>query len=77
MPTYTFINSDTGETFTQLMMISEMEDFLQKNPNIKTVPAAPQIVSGVMSGRNKPDNTFRDMLKSIKKNNRGSKINTF
>lgn len=78
MPTYTFYNKNTGEEKTELMSISECEEFLKANPDWEQQPAAPLIVSGVALGkRMKPDEGFRDLLKTIKKNNRGSNINTF
>ena len=35
------------------------------------------LVDPVRLGRKKPDDGFRDVLKEIKRNNRGSNINTF
>ena len=77
MPTYLIRDKKSGEVEEVFMSISEMEKFLAKNPKKERVISAPAIVSGVSAGRNKPDNGFRDILKTIKKNNRGSKINTF
>jgi hypothetical protein len=79
MPTYNFINNDTGEEFEEFMSISEIDDYLKNNPNITQLVGAPNIVSGV-AGK-KPDAGFRDILKHIKKgNSKGitrSTINTF
>lgn len=77
MPTYTFIDNNTNESETLLMTISEMEAYLKKNKNKSLAIVAPMIVSGVDSSRSRPDSGFRDILKTIKKHNRGSKINTF
>lgn len=77
MPTYTFDNTKTKKSFTEFMTIAEMETLLQSNRNLRLAITAPQIVSGVSAGHNKPDSGFRDILKTIKKRNRGSKINTF
>jgi len=77
MPTYTFIDRVTGKSTTTLMSISEMEAYLSDNPNSSLKPAAPLIVTGVSSGRNKPDDSFRDILRNIKRRHRGSTINTF
>lgn len=77
MPTYTFINKEDDTSETILMTISEMERYLKKHPNKSLQISAPLIVSGVSSSRSKPDSGFRDILKTIKKHNRGSKINTF
>lgn len=77
MPKYIFENIQTGETYEDFMTISSMETLLAENPHIRQVPGAPQIVSGVSAGNNKPDSGFRDLLKTIKKNNPKSNINTF
>jgi hypothetical protein len=79
MPTYNFLNNETGEEFTEFMGISEVEEYLKNNPNItQLVNEAPGLVSGVSM---KPDQGFRDLLKDIKKNNskgfQKSSINTF
>ena len=37
MPTYTFEDKDTGEVFDKLMKISEKEQYLKDNPNLKSV----------------------------------------
>ena len=44
------------------MSISEMEKYLQDNPNKERAPASPPIVSGVASARMKTDQGFRDVL---------------
>jgi hypothetical protein len=77
MPRYTFVNTKTDEVFDDFMTISQMETYLEENPHIRQEIGAPQIVSGVSSGRNKPDSGFRDILKTIKKRHPRSKVNTF
>ena len=74
MPTYTFRDTKTKRKHTEMMKISEMEQYLVDHPNKKLVVSAPGIVSGV-AGVRRPDDGFRDILKRIKKNNRGSNIN--
>lgn len=80
MPTYRFINNETGEEFEEFMSISALDVYLNENPNLtQLVNGAPMISSG--RGMRKPDQGFRDLLKDIKKkNSRGisrSTINTF
>ena len=80
MPTYKFLNNETGEEYEEFMTISALDDYLKDNPNItQLVNGAPMISSG--RGLGKPDNGFRDLLKDIKKRNskglRRSTINTF
>jgi hypothetical protein len=80
MPTYRFLNNDTGEEFDDFMSISALGNYLNENPNItQLVNGAPLIHSG--RGMAKPDANFRDLLKNIKKeHSKGisrSTVNTF
>lgn len=45
MPTYEFLNTETEEQFEMFMSISQREEFLTKNPHIRTIITAPNIVS--------------------------------
>ena len=80
MPTYRFLNNESGQEYEEFMTISALDEYLQANPNVtQLVNGAPMISSG--RGMGKPDGGFRDLLKEIKKkNSRGitrSTINTF
>ena len=80
MPTYKFLNNDTGQEHEDFMSISALTDYLKTNPHItQLVNGAPALSSG--RGMKKPDQGFRDLLKQIKKGNSkgtsGSTINTF
>ena len=79
MPTYSFINNETGEEFSEFLSISELDEYVKSNPNVTQMVTAPAIVSG--RGMKKPDQGFRDLLKTIKKKHSGgvskSTINTF
>ena len=77
MPTYTFQDTTTNIHEDVFMKYSEIESYLTNNPNKIKIITAPSIISGVQSGTNKPDENFRDILRTIKKNNRRSTINTF
>lgn len=77
MPTYNLRNKNTGEETTQFMFMSELDQYLIDNPHMETVPASPAIVSGVASARMKPDDGFRDLLRTIKKANPKSDVNTW
>ena len=82
MPTYTFLNTESGEVFTTIMSIAEREDYLKANPHIQQqLISAPALGDSIRLGLKKPDNGFRDRLKEIKKaHSRGitrSTVNTF
>ena len=68
MPTYRFLNNETGEEYEDFMSISALEVYLSENPNVtQLLNGAPLIHSG--RGLKKPDAGFRDLLKHIKKGN--------
>jgi hypothetical protein len=80
MPTYKFLNNDTGEEHEDFMSISALDEYLKTNPQItQLVNGAPSLSSG--RGLKKPDNGFRDLLKDMKKKHSAgltrSTINTF
>ena len=66
MPTYNFLNIDTGEEFESFMKISEREEYLRSNPNIQSVITAPAIVSGVSTSKqNRVPDGFKEVLSKI------------
>jgi len=75
MPTYSFRNKETDEKFDLTLKISQLDEFKADHPHLEQVINPQPTISG--SGQ-KPDNGFRDVLKSIKKaSGRGANINTF
>ena len=81
MPSYTFLNTESGEVFTTIMSIAEREDYLKANPHIQQqLISAPALGDSIRLGLRKPDDGFRDRLREIKKaHSRGitrSTINT-
>lgn len=66
MPTYRFLNNETGEEYEDFMSISALEVYLKENPTVtQLVNGAPLVHSG--RGMGKPDQGFRDLLKDMKK----------
>jgi len=65
MPTYNFYNKRTKKTYTDLMTISEMEEFI-KNKHIKILPPTQlNIVSSTGSMDSKTDNGWKEVLSKI------------
>ena len=81
MPLYTFINSETQETFEDIMSMAEKDEYLQTNPHITQGLAAPSFGDSIRLGLQKPPDSFRDILREIKKKHSAgltkSTINTF
>ena len=44
MPTYTLINTETGDEFEEFCTWDELEEFLKKNTNFKQKVSAPALV---------------------------------
>jgi hypothetical protein len=66
MPTYRFLNNETGEEYEDFMSISALDEYLKNNPQVtQLVNGAPLIHSG--RGMKKPEQGFRDLLKDMKK----------
>jgi len=66
MPTYNFLNTETGEEFESFMKISEREDYLKNNLHIKPLLTAPAIISGV--GGSSSDSKlggFKEVLQKV------------
>ena len=78
MPTYKFKSNKTGDEYEEFMKISDLDNYIKENDVTQMVNGAPLLISGV---NQKPDDSFRDVLREIKKkNSKGitqSTINTF
>ena len=65
MPTYRFYNSKTKEEYTDMMSISEMEEFIKKK-HIKLLPPTQlNIVSSTGSIDSKTDNGWKEVLSKV------------
>jgi hypothetical protein len=75
---YTFLNKDTQEITTVSMSMSEHDQYLKDNPHlVQQFVSAPGIGDSARLGLRKPDDSFRDVLRSIKRRNPRSTVNTF
>lgn len=78
MPEYLFHNKETNEEWTEWMSISERDAFLESNPHVEQLVHGAPMVAYRAGQRTKPDDSFRDVLKEVKKKSgRTSTINTF
>jgi len=74
MPTYSFRDKETQETFDKLMSYSDKLVFLEENPHLEPIiTSAPGIGDPVRLGLKKPSDSFRDVLKNIKSHHPGSR----
>ena len=65
MPTYEFMNTITGDVFEEIMSISDMEQYVKDNPNIKRhYSTVPGLVRS--SGTTNVDNHgFKEVLQKV------------
>ena len=78
MPTYNFVNTETGEEYEEFFTsFSAKDTFLAENPHIKQLPSSFGIGDPIRMGQQKPSDGFRDILRNIKKKHRGSTVNTW
>lgn len=76
MPTYTFVNTSTGEEVDALLSISERDEFLQNNPNYTQALSTPSVGDPVRMGIRKTPDGFNELLKHAKKSHAHSTIQT-
>jgi len=64
MPLYEFVNEQTGEVETHQMRISELDEFKENNPHLKSKLSAPNLVrdNGLQG---KMDNGWKENLARI------------
>ena len=65
MPTYRFYNSKTKEEYTDLMSISEMEEFIKKKHIKLLMPTQLNIVSSVGNIDSKTDGGWKEVLSKV------------
>ena len=74
MPVYTFENVKTGKEYTEHMSMSELDDYLKKNKNVRQVFTSLNIVGGVAGLTHKPDSGFKDVVQKIAEKHPGSPL---
>lgn len=78
MPIYSAMNKDTQEVFEVNMKFAEFEQYLKDNTNITQVfNKFPALGDSVRLGMRKPDNGFRDVLKTVSSNHKKNIINSW
>jgi len=65
MPAYTFENIKTGEEYTIHMSMSEIDEYLKKNKNIRQVFTSLNIVGGVAGITYKNDQGWKENMSRI------------
>jgi hypothetical protein len=76
MPTYSFRNKTTGETYSKFLTLKERESYLENNPDVESiidyvVPSS----EGIGHLKRNIGSGWKDVLRKIKDRNPGSNIN--
>jgi hypothetical protein len=76
MPTYDFINTNTGEEWEEFMSIADMESLLEGNPEIKTAWKTAPAIAGdhIMGVGPKTDGGFEERMSQIANAHPGSPL---
>jgi hypothetical protein len=76
MPTYDFINTNTGEEWEEFMSIADMESLLEGNPEIKTAWKTAPAIAGdhIMGVGPKTDGGFNERMEQIANSHPGSPL---
>ena len=75
MPTYTFFDEDTKETFDMFLSMAEREKYLKGNPQIRQVPVAVAISGEHILGVGpKVDSGFNERMEQIANSHPGSPL---
>jgi hypothetical protein len=76
MPEYTLINTITNERKEVYWSFDRLTNYLEENPDWNKAITAPKIVSGTGDVLSKTDDSWKDVLKTIKKGaGKGNTIN--
>lgn len=75
MPTYEFLDTNTGEEFERFMSWSAREEFLKENPHLQPILSAPAIVSGVSgTAASRVPDGFKEVLSKIGEKHPNTKV---
>lgn len=78
MPIYSVMNKDTEEVFEVNMKFADFEQYLKDNTNLTQVfTKFPSLGDPVRLGRRKPDDGFRDVLKTVSSHHKKNIINSW
>ncbi len=74
MPSYDFLNTETGVLEEHFMSYKDLDEFKRNNPHLLQQITAPQIIGG-HGDRVKTDVGFKEVLAKIGEGHPGSKLN--
>lgn len=76
MPSYSFKNKKTGEIITEIMKISEREDFIKNNPDLEQMLSIPKVSYRTNNTQGlKVDDGFREIQQKVAENHPAHNMN--
>ena len=73
MPTYDFLNTETGEVEEHFMSYTKLDEFKESNPHLKQQISSANIIGG-HGDRVKTDDGFKEVLSKIGDAHPGSEV---
>jgi hypothetical protein len=73
MPTYTFLNTETGDLSDHFMSYTKLDEFKENNPTLKQQIGAPAIIGG-HGDRAKTSSGFKEVMSKIGEAHPGSEV---
>ena len=73
MPSYDFLNTETGDLEEHFMSYKDLDNFKRNNPHLMQQITAPNIVGG-HGDRVKTDDGFKEVLSKIGEGHKGSHL---
>lgn len=78
MPIYSIMNTETEEVFEVNIKFADLDAYLAEHTNCKQVfTKFPSMGDPARLGLRKPDDGFRDVLRSVKSHHKRDNINTW
>jgi hypothetical protein len=81
MPTYNFVDVNTGDVVSEWMKMSEVDSFLESNPRLRRGVDAPGVINHnllqVKGVKSRPDEGFREVLSKVKQTHPLGTVNTW
>lgn len=74
MPIYSFENIKTGKEYTEQMSMSQLDEYLSNNKDVRQVFTTLNIVGGVSGLTHKTDSGWSDTLQKIAEKHPGSPL---
>ncbi|UNH61197.1 hypothetical protein SSZBM1_80 [Synechococcus phage S-SZBM1] len=75
MPTYDFINKETGEIITEVMSIKDLDKYKQEHPELERYFG--NQINGTVYGTPKQSEGFKSVMQKIQKAHPGANLSRY